>query len=80
MPPTNDPRHADKAGSAARAVDGTEGYKSWLALGIQELGRDAADASVSAMAAKKHRHHLTAVDAEEVMASHSKGMNPIHPK
>ena len=64
---------------ALRAND-AEGYKSWLALGIQELGRDAADESVSAMAAKKHRHHLTAVDAEEVMASHSKGMNPIHPK
>ena len=29
---TNDPRHTDDA----------EGYKSWLALGIEELGRDVA--------------------------------------
>ena len=29
------------------------------------------------MAAKKRRHHSAAVDAFEVMASHSKGMNPI---
>ena len=64
---------------ALRAND-AEGYKSWLALGIQALGRDAADGEVAVMAAKKRRHHLTAVDAFEVMASHSKGMNPIHPK
>ena len=41
---------------------------------------DAADESVALMAAKKRRHRPAAVDAEEVMASHSKGMNPIHLK
>ena len=41
---------------------------------------DAAHGEVALMAANKRRHHLTAVDAFEVMASHSKGMNPIHPK
>ena len=64
---------------ALRAND-ADGYKSWLALGIEELGRDAADGEVAVMAAKKRRHHLTVVDAFEVMASYSKGMNPIHPK
>ena len=32
LPSTNDTRHSDDA----------EGYKSWLALGIEELGRDVA--------------------------------------
>ena len=33
--------------------------------------------AIGVMAAKKRRHHSAAVDAFEVMASHSKGMNPI---
>ena len=45
---SNDSRNSDDAGSAARAVDGTkrndaDGYKAWLALGIEQLGRDVAD-------------------------------------
>ena len=45
--PTNDPLHPDDAGllqellMALRAND-ADGYKSWLALGIEELGRDVA--------------------------------------
>ena len=47
LPITNDPRHSDDAGSLARATDGSQGnnadgYKSWLALGIEQLGRDVA--------------------------------------
>ena len=44
---SSDPRHSDDAGSAAgvlmalRAND-ADGYKAWLALGIEELGRDVA--------------------------------------
>ena len=45
LPPTNDHRHSDDSGSTARAADGirandADGYKSWLALGIDELERD----------------------------------------
>ena len=45
--PTKDPLHPDDAGllqellMALRAND-ADGYKSWLALGIEELGRDVA--------------------------------------
>ena len=47
MPSTNDPRHTNDAGSTSGATDGTraneaDGYKSWLALGIEQLGRDVA--------------------------------------
>ena len=47
MPQSNDPRHSDDAGSASGATDAmrandADGYKSWLALGIEELGRDVA--------------------------------------
>ena len=44
---TNDTRHTDNAGPAVGATDGTEGYdsvgyKSWLAIGVEQLGRDVA--------------------------------------
>ena len=39
MPPTDNPRHTNDAGSASGAADG---YKGWLAIGIEELGRDVA--------------------------------------
>ena len=45
LPPSNDHRHSDDFGFTARAADGirandADGYKSWLALGIEELERD----------------------------------------
>ena len=39
LPLSHDPRHSNDAGSASGAADG---YKSWLALGIEKLGRDVA--------------------------------------
>ena len=44
MSSTNDPRHTDDLGFTSGATDGTKshGYKFWLALGIEELGRDVA--------------------------------------
>ena len=39
LPPTDNPRHTNDAGSASGAADG---YKGWLAIGIEELGRDVA--------------------------------------
>ena len=48
LPPINDPGHPDVACSASRATDGlrandADGYKGWLALGIEQLGRDVAN-------------------------------------
>ena len=45
LPPTTDHRNSDDAGSTARSADGirandADGYKSWLALAIEELERD----------------------------------------
>ena len=47
LPPTTDHRNSDDAGSTARSADGirandADGYKSWLAIGIEELGREVA--------------------------------------
>ena len=84
MPLTNDPRHSDDTGSAAGAADGTkandaDGYKSWLALGIEELGRDVAGEVESEwmvpLLAEEERDRLVAARDDALRQPRALGQN-----